>query len=101
VPQLEVPPVPPQGTLATGGDTDGDDDGGSSSHIMEPLEEQETEGWLARPITRDATHGCHFHNAIDTLLRRAFDRHTWSIEYCCVVYNTVVGYTQTNGRLPT
>jgi hypothetical protein len=21
-----------------------------------------------------------------TLLHRAFDRHTWSIEYCCVVY---------------
>jgi hypothetical protein len=31
-------------------------------------------------------HGCHFHDALDTLLRRAFDRHTWSIEYRCVVY---------------
>jgi hypothetical protein len=50
------------------------------------LEEPEPEGWIARPITRDATHGCHFHNALDTLLRRAFDRHTWSIEYRCVVY---------------
>jgi hypothetical protein len=53
---------------------------------MELLEEEETEGWIARPITRDAARGCHFHDALDTLLRRAFDRHTWSIEYCCVVY---------------
>jgi hypothetical protein len=37
-------------------------------------------------ITRDATRGCHFHDALDTLLCRAFDRHTWSIEYHCVVY---------------
>jgi hypothetical protein len=44
------------------------------------------EGWIARPITRDAACGCHFHDALDTLLRRAFDRHTWSIEYRCVVY---------------
>jgi hypothetical protein len=50
------------------------------------LEEPEPEGWIARPITRDAAHGCHFHDALDTLLRRAFDRHTWSIEYRCVVY---------------
>jgi hypothetical protein len=44
------------------------------------------EGWIARPITRDAARGCHFHDALDTLLHRAFDRHTWSIEYRCVVY---------------
>jgi hypothetical protein len=62
-----VPPAPPQGTLA--GDPDGDDDdGGSSSHNMEPSEEQELEGWVTRPITRDAARGCHFHNALDTLL---------------------------------
>jgi hypothetical protein len=42
---------------------------------MELSEEQEPEGWIARPITRDAARGCHFHNALDTL-RRAFDRHT-------------------------
>jgi hypothetical protein len=53
---------------------------------MELLEKQELEGWIARPITRDAAHGCHFHDVVDTLLRRAFDRHTWSIEYRCVVY---------------
>jgi hypothetical protein len=39
MPQLEVPPAPPQGTPAAGGDPDGDDDGGSSSHSMEPSEE--------------------------------------------------------------
>jgi hypothetical protein len=86
MPQLEVPPAPPQGTPAAGGDPDGDDDGGSSSHSTEPSDEQEPEGWVARPITRDASRGCHFHDALDTLLRQAFDRHTWSIEYRCVVY---------------
>jgi hypothetical protein len=85
-----MPPAPPQGIPATGGDPDGDGDdddaGGSSSHGMERSEEPEPEGWIARPITRVTTRGCHFHGALDTLLRRAFDRHTWSIEYCCVVY---------------
>ena len=78
-----------QGILAAVGDPDkdeDDDDGGSSSHNMELSEEQEPEGWIARPITRDVARGCHFHDALDTLLRRAFDRHTWSIEYRCVVY---------------
>jgi hypothetical protein len=83
-----MPPAPPQGIPAAGGDPNGDDDdtGGSSSHNMELSEEQETEGWIARPITRDAARGCHFHDALDTLLRRAFDRHTWYVEYRCVVY---------------
>jgi hypothetical protein len=83
-----MPPAPPQGIPAAGGDPggDGDDDdtGGSSSHDTKLSEE--SEGWIARPITHDATRGCHFHDALDTLLRRAFDRHTWSIEYRCVVY---------------
>jgi hypothetical protein len=71
VPQLEVPHAPQQGTPATrGGDPDGDDDGGSSSHTTKPSEEQELEGWVARPITREAARGCHFHDALDTLLRR-------------------------------
>jgi hypothetical protein len=96
LPQQEVeserPPFPaPQGIPAAGGDPDrdgdnNDDTGGSSSHDTELSEEPEPEGWIARPITRDAARGCHFHDALDTLLRRAFDRHTWSIEYCCVVY---------------
>jgi hypothetical protein len=85
-----MPPAPPQAISAAGGDPggDGDDDnaGGSSSHDTELSEELEPEGWIARPITRDAAHGCHFHDALDTLLRRAFDRHTWSIEYRCIVY---------------
>jgi hypothetical protein len=85
-----MPLAPPQGILAVGGDPDGDEDddnvGGNSSHNMELLEEQEPEGWIARPITRDAARGCHFHDALDTLLRRAFNRHTWSIKYRCVVY---------------
>jgi hypothetical protein len=87
-PQPEMPPAPPQVIQAAGGDPDGDGDdaSGSSSHGMELSEESESEGWIARPITRDAARGCHFHDAHDTLLRRAFDRHTWSIEYRCVVY---------------
>jgi hypothetical protein len=86
-PQPEMPPAPPQGIPAAGGDPDGDDEAdGSSSHGTELLEEPEPEGWISRPITRDAARGCHFHDALDTLLRRAFDRHTWSIEYRCVVY---------------
>jgi hypothetical protein len=80
-PQPEMPPAPPQGILAAGGDPDedgdGDDDdaGGSSSHDTELSEELELEGWIARPITRDATRGCHFHDALDTLLCQAFNRH--------------------------
>jgi hypothetical protein len=84
-----MPPAPPQSILATGGDPDRDgdnDDGGSSSHTTELSEEQEPEAWIARPITRDTARGCHFHDALDTLLHRAFDRHTWSIKYRCVVY---------------
>jgi hypothetical protein len=85
-----MPPAPPQGIPATGGDPDGDGDdddtGGSSSHDTERLEEPEPEGWIARPITRDAARGCHFHDALNTLLCRAFNQHTWSIEYRCVVY---------------
>jgi hypothetical protein len=85
-----MPHAPAQGIPAAGGDPDGerDDDvaGGSSSHDTELSEESEAEGWITRPITREATRGCHFHDALDTLLRWAFDRHTWSIEYRCVVY---------------
>jgi hypothetical protein len=86
MPPLEAPPAPPLGVLATGVAVGGDpDDGGDdsrSSHSTNLSEEQEPEGWVARPITRDAARGCHFHDALDTLLRQALDRHTWSIEYC-------------------
>jgi hypothetical protein len=67
---------------------------------MEPLDEQEPKGWVAGPITRDTARGCHFHDALDILLRQAFARHTWSIEYRCVVYQHNCGLYQTNGRLP-
>jgi hypothetical protein len=76
-PQPEMPPAPPQGIPAAGGDPDGDGDddyaGGNSSHDTDLSEEPEPEGWIARPVTRDAARGCHFHDALDTLLRRAFD----------------------------
>jgi hypothetical protein len=87
---LEAPPAPPLGAPASGVAAGGDpDDGGgddSSSHDTDFSADQELEGWVARPITRDATRGCHFHDALDTLLRRALNRRTWSIEYRCVVY---------------
>ena len=90
MPPLEAPPAPPLGVPATGvvvgGDPNDGGDDNSSSHSTDLLEEQEPEGWVARPITRDAARGCHFHDALNTLLRRTFNRHTWSIEYRCVVY---------------
>jgi hypothetical protein len=87
---LEAPPAPPLGApaprVAAGGDLD--DGGGdrSSSHDTDFSADQEPEGWVARPITRDAACGCHFHDALDTLLHRELDRRTWSIEYRCVVF---------------
>jgi hypothetical protein len=98
VPQLEAPPAPPRDAPtvggATGGSPGGDPDDDDSDHSMESSEPQEAEGWVARPITRDAARGCHFHDALDTLLHRAFNRHTWSIEYRCVVYQ------HSRGRYP-
>jgi hypothetical protein len=56
-----MPPAPPQGISAARGDPDGDGDnddvGGSSSHGTELSEEPKPEGWIARPITRDAARG--------------------------------------------
>jgi hypothetical protein len=73
VPPLEASPAPPLGAPAAGRATrgdprDGDGDNSSSSNNTDLSEEQELEGWVARPITRDAAHGCHFHDALDTLL---------------------------------
>ena len=74
---LEAPPAPPLSAPAPGVATRGDPDdrGGddSSSFSTDLFADQEPEGWVARPITHDATHGCHFHDALDTLLRRALD----------------------------
>jgi hypothetical protein len=90
VPPLEAPPAAPLGVPTTGvvvgGDPDDGGDNSSSSHNTDLSEEQKLEGWVARPITRDATSGCHFHDALDTLLCQALDRRTWSIEYRCVVF---------------
>ena len=74
VPPLEVPPTPPLGVPAAGVDAGGDhdDEGGddsSSSHSTDLSEEQKPEGWVARPITRDAARWCHLYDALDTLLR--------------------------------
>jgi hypothetical protein len=76
---------PAAGVAAAGDPDDGGGDN-SSSHITDLSEEQELEGWVAQPITRDAARGCHFHDALDTLLRQALDRRTWSIEYRFVVF---------------
>jgi hypothetical protein len=87
---LEVPPAPPLSALAAGVAAGGDpDDGGGDnilSHDTDLSEEEELEGWVARPITCDTARGCHFHDALDTLLRRALDQRTWSIEYRCLVF---------------
>jgi hypothetical protein len=87
---LEAPPAPPLGAPATGVAAGGDpDDGGGndiSSFSTDLSADQELEGWGAQPITRDAARGCHFHDALDTLLRQALDRRTWSIEYRYVVF---------------
>jgi hypothetical protein len=90
VPPLEAPPAPPLGILAAGvvfgGDPDDGCDDSSSSYSTNLSEEQEPEGWVARTITRDAARGCHFHDALDTLLHQTLDWHTWSIKYRCVVF---------------
>jgi hypothetical protein len=87
---LEAPPAPPLSALATrvaaGGDPDDGGGDSSSSFSTNLLADQESEGWVARPITCDTARGCHFHVMLDTQLRQALDRCTWSIEYCCVVF---------------
>jgi hypothetical protein len=87
---LEAPPAPPLDApdpgVAAGGDPDDGGGDDSLSHDTDFSADQEPEGWVARPITHDAARGCHFHDALDTLLRRALDRRTWSIEYRYVVF---------------
>jgi hypothetical protein len=77
---LEALPAPPLSAPAAGVAAGGDpDDGGgnnNSSHDTDFSADQEPEGWVARPITHDAAHGCHFHDALDTLLSWALDRRT-------------------------
>jgi hypothetical protein len=87
---LEAPPAPPLSAPAAGVAARGDpDDGGgdsSSSFSTDLSADQEPEGWVAQPITRGAARGCHFHDELDTFLRQALDRRTWSIEYRRVVF---------------
>jgi hypothetical protein len=87
---LEAPPAPPLSApvpgVAAGGDLDDRGGDSSSSHGTDLSADQEPEGWVARPITRDTARGCHFHDALDTLLRQALERRTWSIEYRYVVF---------------
>jgi hypothetical protein len=87
---LEAPHVAPLSApaagVAAGGDPDDRGGDSSSSFSTDLSADQKPEGWVARPITRDAARGCHFHDALDTLLRRSLDRRTWSIEYHCVVF---------------
>jgi hypothetical protein len=103
VPPLEAPPVPPLGVPATGvavgGDPNDGGDNSSSSHSIDLSEEQELEGWVARPITHDVARGCHFHDALDTLLCQTLDRRTWSIEYRCVVFQHSRGVYPDRWRL--
>jgi hypothetical protein len=93
---LEAPPTPPLSApaprVAPGGDLDDEGGDSSSGHDTDLLADQETEGWVARPITRDAARGCHFHDALDTLLHQALDRRTGSIEYRCVVFQHSRGF---------
>jgi hypothetical protein len=87
---LEAPPAPPLSAPAAGVAAGGDlDDGGGddrSSFSTDLSAGQELEGWVARPITRDAARECHFHDALNTLQCQTLDRRTWSIEYRCVVF---------------
>jgi hypothetical protein len=59
----------PAAGVAAGGDPDNGGGDDSSSFSIDLSADQEPEGWVARPITRDAARGCHFHDALDTLLR--------------------------------
>jgi hypothetical protein len=87
---LEAPPTPPLSAptagVAAGGDPNDGGGNNNSSFNIDLSADQEPEGWVARPITRDAARGYHFHDALDTLLRQALNRRTWSIEYRCVVF---------------
>jgi hypothetical protein len=92
---LEAPLAPPLSAPAAGvaiGEDPDDAGGDSSSSFSTNLSaDQEPEGWVARPITRNTARGCHFHDALDTLLRQTLDRRTWSIEYRCVVFQNSCG----------
>jgi hypothetical protein len=101
---LEAPPAPPLGAPAPGVAARGDpDDGGgddSPSHDTDFPANQEPEGWVARPITRDAAHGvtstmrstpCYVGHLTDVLGPSSIA--VWST-------SIVAGFTRTTGRQP-
>jgi hypothetical protein len=102
VPPLEAPPAPPLGVpaagVAVGGDPDDGGDDSSSSHSTDLLEEQEPEGWVARPIYRDTARGCHFNDALDTLLCQALAGVPGLLSIIVLSSSTVVWFTRTAGR---
>jgi hypothetical protein len=56
----------------------------ASTPTFQPTRSQK-DGLLSPSLTTLLT-SVSFHDALDTLLRQALDRHTWSIEYRCVVF---------------
>jgi hypothetical protein len=90
----------PVAGVAAGGDPDDGGGDSSSSHNTDLLEEQELEGWVARPITRDAARGCHFHDALDTLLRWALDQRTGLSSIVVWSSSTAARFTWTARRRP-
>jgi hypothetical protein len=101
---LEAPPAPPLSALAAGvaAGEDPDDGGGddSSSFSTDLSADQEPEGWVVRPITRDAARGCHFHDA----LAPCYVGHLTGVLGPSIIAvwssSTVAGCTQTAGRRP-
>jgi hypothetical protein len=102
---LEAPPAPPLSApaagVAAGGDPDDKGGDSSSSHDTDLSEEQELEGWVAQPITRDAARGCHFHDALDNLLRQHSTGVLCLSSIAVWSSSTVVGFTRTAGKRPT
>jgi hypothetical protein len=101
---LEVPPAPPLSSpaagVATGGDLDDGGGDGSSSHNTTLSEEQELEGWVARPITVRALAG------VTSTMRSTpcYARHLTGVlslsSIAVLSSSTVVGFTWTIGRRP-
>jgi hypothetical protein len=101
---LEAPPTPPLDApaprVAAGGDPDDGGGNNSSSHDIDFSADQEPEGWVARPITRDAARESHFHDALvqhsrgvypdrweATCLVRRPENSLWGAEICSEHYS--------------
>jgi hypothetical protein len=66
VSQLEVPPTPPHGTPAAGGDPDEDNDGVVQATAWSLRRSRRRKDGSPEPSLRDIARGCHFHDALDT-----------------------------------